>query len=188
MFDRPGLILIISLFVLAPLSAHAGMMWLNDWEKPVSVDVIFFILVELTADLSTVLILSTYLAWLHDEYKRLNEPSPVRTEIKAEPRQIPNLNKPIYEQATPLVKVDVMGTKIKRCCRTLINQRESKFKIDLREETWIGQFGGRDAFVYFRDVIMGEAFAKKDPARKNSPFVVVDWSTVERGANGLLKH
>jgi len=41
--------------------------------------------------------------------------------------------------------------------------------------------------VHFRDVIMSRAFAKESE-RKNSPFVVIDWTEVQRGANGMLPH
>jgi hypothetical protein len=181
MFDRPTFSLLIAYAFFPNLAAIAFVRWLG-------VDALAYITV-IFVGLGTWYAIGIQLAAELDNYKRLNR-SDVQNKSQAyrnEPRPIPNLNKPILENATSLVKIDAMGIKIKRCCRTLINQRESGFKIDLREETWKSQFGGRDNFVHFRDVIMSRAFAKES-GRKNSPFLVVDWEEIQRGANGEIKH
>lgn len=186
MFDRPGLALLISYAAFPNLAAYALVSWIGvlanrgmdalGWVCVlfVGIESLYAIVIHLQVEMERI---------RRDEELPASHPQPV-----TEHRQIPNLGEPIYEGATPLVKIDVMGIKIKRCCRTLINQRENGFQIDLREETWKAQFGGRDNFVYFRDVVMQNAFTKQDPQRKNSPFVVADWKEVLRGANGDLPH
>jgi hypothetical protein len=184
-FDRPGLILYTTLATIGPstgfvLSRHYGG----------GLDAVLVMQGSIT--LLTGLVISFFLGRDYDEYMEFkhnhdgaHEPTQA---YRNEPRKILNLNtEGEYNQVTPLVKIDVWGIRIKRCCRTLINQRESGFKIDLREETWKAQFGGRENYVHFRDVIMCNAFAKQD-ARKNSPFVVVDWAEVLRGAEGRIKN
>lgn len=184
-FDRPGAIFLMLMLVGPILSALATVRALYGHE-PRGWDAVYAWCAELGIIVGTLLIVSAFISRMYDEDKRVSGDGSQKASRPQDPRPIPNLNNtPLYEQATPLVKVDVMGIRIKRCCRTLINQRENGYPVDLREEVWKAQFGGRDNFVHFRDVIMRDAFAKKD-VRKNSPFVVLDWRIVERGAEGKL--
>jgi hypothetical protein len=179
MFDRPTLALLIAYATFPNLAALAFVNWLGK-------DV-FAYMAMLFIGFGSWYAIGIQLAAELDNYKKVNANTTPRPTYRNEPLRIPNLNKPTYETGTPLVKIDVMGIKIKRCCRTLINQRENGFKVDLREETWESQFGGRKNFVQFRDVIMCNAFAKENPERKNSPFIVVDWKEVLRGAEGRIR-
>jgi hypothetical protein len=176
-FDKPTLAMTIGYATFPNLAAYAFVRWLG-------VDVFAYLAVFFVG-FGSLYAIVMQLQGEFENFKHLQDtPKPI---YRNEPLRIPNLNKPTYETGTPLVKIDVMGIKIKRCCRTLINQRENGFKIDLREETWKAQFGGRENFVQFRDVIMCNAFAKENPERKNSAFVVVDWKEIQRGAEGRIR-
>jgi len=185
-----GLAMPVSIYwLLAPLSLVIGGLALTNHYRPITLEkwdvgVVFLWLIS-AALYWWIEILIKMALW--QGYMTSADAPAAAQAYRNEPKKYDNLNTATLNSVTPLVKIDVMGIKIKRCCRTLINQRESGFKIDLREQTWLSQFGGRDNFVHFRDVIMSRAFAKESE-RKNSPFVVIDWTEVQRGASGQIKY
>lgn len=190
MFDRPGFILIVALVTFAPLTAHAFVKAMNHWRNPTGADAVFSFLTLFEIDLLIALIVSVYLASRYDEYEKDNavedEYKPPTTEPQ-EKRTLLDMNKVVYPFQTPKLEIDLETSRMKRFSRTLITQREQGFKIDLREDTWKGSFGGRKNYVRVRDVRMAGAFAKENPELNNSPFVVVDWRVVEAGAQGRLQ-
>lgn len=193
MFDKPTLLLLVTLATLGPAVAYVIVKAANEWQKPTGIDAVISFLANLAADSLVWLIILNCLAWMHDEYEqlkanddkpRLKIPEPVDAPQKRTLLDM-NTGKPIYAFQTPQVKIDHMSRKVKHFCIVLINQREQGFPIDLREQTWKGHFGGRDNWVRVRDVRLAGAFAKEG-SRVNSPFVVIDWNVVERGAKGSL--
>lgn len=194
-FDRPGLILLVSLATLGPLTGLAFVRLMNyitlkDWKTPPGVDAFFSGLTLSSILLFVGLIISATIAKMYDEYQDMKSGvgrSSVNTPQPERPRTLLDMNtgKVVNAFDTQAMKVDIIGIKTKRMCRTLINQREAGFEIDLREDTWKAHFGGRDNYVYVRDVKMAGAFAKEF-ARDNSPFVVVNWRIVEDGARGKV--
>lgn len=178
MFDRPSLALMMSYATFPNLAAFAFVHWLG-------VDALAYLLVLFVGCGS----LYAIVMQLQVEFARIQRDLPdvpAKPAYRNEPLRIQNMNeKPLYNQVTPLVKIDHMSRKIKHFCIVLITQRDDGFKVDLKEDTWKAHFGGRDNYVWVRDVKMGNAFAKEFP-RDNSPFTVTDWRIVERGAEGRL--
>jgi hypothetical protein len=186
MFDKPRLALMITYGALPNLAAYA---LINLVKLYVGADFVMNVLLQLFVGFASwyPVIVETMARFAEWDENRRGGVRPVRDAQPTEKRILLDMNtgKPMYAFQTPVVKIDVMSRKIKHFCIVLVNQREHGFKIDLKEETWKKHFGGRDNYVYVRDVRLSGAFAKES-SRTNSPFVVTDWRIVEEGAKGRL--
>ena len=186
MNDRPTLLQLAEFLTIPNLAAHAFIRLLDAMYGPDP----FSYLTELFIGVAVILVIGEKLAIELDDYQKMNRDEPRKA---VEPKPAPDGwkprifvdGKPMYAFQTPVVKIDVMSRKIKHFCIVLVNQREHGFKIDLKEETWKKHFGGREHYVYVRDVRLSGAFAKES-GRTNSPFVVIDWAVVESAAKGRL--
>ena len=187
-FDRPGLILLVSLATVGPLAGLAVVRWMNEWKQPIGWDAVFSFITLFAIDILNGLVISAWLAQMYDEYTKLDARYDVKPSVMPPVKVYGNMNdNAVYENTTPKVSIDVMTIKIKRFSRTLITQRANGFKVDLREDTWKAHFGGRKNYVEVRDVRMIGAFAKENPDLTNSPFVVVNWGVVEAAASGRMQ-
>jgi hypothetical protein len=130
---------------------------------------------------------------LYEDYRRwqrVDEPKPTKTTpenpVTEKPVVTPRLvNVPSFNQIIPQVKFDME----RQYAKTLLIMRDYKPNceaVDLRETYWVkpNKFPNRDEYVAVRGKWETHNIVKKSAARRNAPYVVVDWYKVEQVAGG----
>lgn len=100
-----------------------------------------------------------------------------------EPLKLKRTEQPVMNQVVTPVRFD----KERKVAKTLIQQRNGNFKVDLTEDFWIkrGNFGeSRKKFVEMKDRWRRDGVIYKAGDRENAPDEVADWRKVRLIADG----
>jgi len=192
-FDRPSLLLLLSVGLLGPLAGLATVNAMNDWKEPKGWDAIFSYTVLLAMICFVGLVITTFLAQMYDDWKdnKSVPGKPVINETPTEKHGLLDMNtgKMINAFRVQAVKIDARKHFAITLWRQLEYHGHDAAKLDLTEEYWLKVKpkkwkGKNEEFRQCMHDWDGVVFQKSDPTRSNSRYVLRDESELKRKADG----